>query len=323
LTGLGDVTSIAFYSTPDFDEQKILNVAHSFRPGSEGLTIDGQFTYAWTKPDINGNDATPDLESRTLFWTIGAHYPFIRRQTSNLWGGIGFDYVDQKVDFFGPLTRDKLRVLWLRANWDAVDLTSRRPKWRADALVELRKGLDIFDATDGCNGLCPPGRIPTTRIDGEANAGLLRVAANGELALGESFAISLSPRAQYAFNPLLSFEEFTAGNYTIGRGYDPSILSGDSGVGFLAEIRGPRLMPVKKSQLTLQPYVFGDAAWVWNKNDGVGADHLKSAGGGVRAELGDRMRFDTAVAVPLEKTGFNNRKGDVRLLVTLTGRLLP
>ena len=89
------------------------------------------------------------------------------------------------------------------------------------------------------------------------------------------------------------------------------------------EIRGPRLMPVKKSQLTLQPYVFGDAAWVWNKNDGVGADHLKSAGGGVRAELGDRMRLDTAVAVPLEKTGFNNRKGDVRLLVTLTGRLLP
>jgi hemolysin activation/secretion protein len=323
LTGLGDVTSIAFYSTPDFDEQKILNVAHSFRPGSEGLTIDGQFTYAWTKPDINGNDATPDLESRTLFWTIGAHYPFIRRQTSNLWGGIGFDYVDQKVDFFGPLTRDKLRVHWLRANWDAVDLTSRRPKWRADALVELRKGLDIFDATDGCNGLCPPGRLPTTRIDGEANSALLRVAANGELALGESFAISLSPRAQYAFNPLLSFEEFTGGNYTIGRGYDPSVLSGDSGVGFLAEIRGPRLMPVKKSQLTLQPYLFGDAAWVWNKNDGVGADHLKSAGGGIRAELGDRMRLDTAVAVPLEKTGFNNRKGDVRLLVTLTGRLLP
>ena len=323
LTGLGDVTSLAFYSTPDFDEQKILQLAHSFRPGSEGLTIDGQFTYAWTKPDINGNDATPDLESRTLFWTIGAHYPFIRRQTSNLWGGIGFDYVDQKVDFFGPLTRDKLRVLWLRANWDAVDLTSTRPKWRADALVELRKGLDIFDATDGCDGLCPPDRLPTTRIDGEANAALLRVAANGELALGESFAVSLSPRAQYAFNPLLSFEEFTAGNYTVGRGYDPSILSGDSGVGFLAEFRGPRLMPIKKSQLTLQPYVFGDAAWVWNKNDGVGADHLKSAGGGVRAELGDRMRLDTAVAVPLEKTGFNNRKGDVRLLVTLTGRILP
>jgi hemolysin activation/secretion protein len=324
LTGLGDVTSLAFYSTPDFKEQKILQAAHSFRPGGEGLTVDGQFTYAWTEPDIDAGDAVPDLESRTLFWTIGTRFPFVRSQTSNLWGGIGFDFVDQKVDFFGPLTRDKLRVLWLRANWDAVDLTSRRPKWRADAQVELRKGLDIFDATDGCNGLCPPGRIPTTRIDGEADAMVLRAAATGELALGRDFAIAVSPRAQYAFDPLLSFEEFTAGNYTVGRGYDPSVLAGDSGVGLLAEIRGPRLRPIKSSELTLQPYLFGDAAWVWNKNDdGLADDHLKSAGGGVRAELSDRLRFDTAVAVPLEKTGFENRKGDVRLLVTLTGRILP
>jgi hemolysin activation/secretion protein len=324
LTGLGDVTSLAFYTTPDFKEQKILNVAHSFRPGGEGLTLDGQFTYAWSEPDIDAGDAVPDLESRTLFWTIGARFPFVRRQTSNLWGGIGFDYVDQKVDFFGPLTRDKVRVLWLRANWDAIDLTERRPKWRADAMLELRKGLDIFDATDGCGALfCPPGETPTTRFDGEADALVLRAAASGELALGDEFAIAISPRAQYAFDPLLSFEEFTAGNYTVGRGYDPSVLAGDSGVGIQAEIRGPRLLPIKQSQLTLQPYVFADAAWVWNKNDDVGDDHLVSAGGGVRAELSDRLRFDTAVAVPLQKTGIDNRKGDVRLLLTLTSRILP
>ena len=59
--------------------------------------------------------------------------------------------------------------------------------------------------------------------------------------------------------------------------------------------------------------MFGDAAWVWNKNDGAGADHLTSAGGGVRAELSDRFRLDGAVAVPLEKTGFDDRKGDVRV----------
>ena len=52
LTGLGDVTTLAFYSTPDFKEQKILNVGHSFRPGGEGLTVDGQFTYAWANPDL-------------------------------------------------------------------------------------------------------------------------------------------------------------------------------------------------------------------------------------------------------------------------------
>ena len=72
LTGLGDVTTLAFYSTADFKEQKILQLGHSFRPGSEGLVIDGQFTYAWTKPDIDAGDATPELKAKTLFWTLGA-----------------------------------------------------------------------------------------------------------------------------------------------------------------------------------------------------------------------------------------------------------
>ena len=321
LTGLGDVSTLAFYSTFDFKEQKILQASHSFRPGSEGLVIDGQVTYAWTKPDIDAEGPTPDLKAKTLFWTIGARYPLKRTQSSNIWAGVGFDYVDQKVDFIGPLSRDKLRVLWLRGEWDAVDLTSRRPAWKANALVELRKGLDIFDASD-CDDGCDPGKGPS-RFDGEADATVLRVAGQAELALGRDFAIAIAPRAQYGFDPLLSFEEFTAGNYTVGRGYDPATLSGDSGVGLTAELRGPRLMPITRSQLSLQPYLFGDAAWLWDRNDGEGAHHLKSAGGGVRAELGDRFRLDGTVAVPLEKAGFEDRKGDVRLLVTLTSRILP
>ena len=115
----------------------------------------------------------------------------------------------------------------------------------------------------------------------------------------------------------------TAGNYTVGRGYEPATLSGDSGIGLTGELRGPRLMVSNRSRISLQPYVFGDAAWVWNKNDGIGAEHLKSAGGGAPAEMNDRFRLDAAVAVPLEKTGIEARKGDVRLLVTLTSRILP
>ena len=74
-------------------------------------------------------------------------------------------------------------------------------------------------------------------------------------------------------------------------------------------MRGPRLMPVKRSQLSVQPFVFGDAAWVWNKHDGDGAERLTSAGGGIRAELDDRFRLDGTVAVPLEKTGFRQSQG--------------
>ena len=317
LTGMGDSTSLSFYSTADFKEQKILQVAHSFRPGSEGLTVDGQFTYAWTKPDIGGNDATPDLKAKTLFWTIDARYPVVRSQSSNLWAGVGFDFIDQKVHFFEPLSRDMLRVLWLRADWDAVDLTSRRPAWRASATAEIRRGLGIFDATDGNEA------VPPSRADADATGTLFRLSGQAEFALGRDFAISVAPRLQYAFDALLSFEEFTAGNYTVGRGYEPATLSGDSGIGLSVELRGPRLQPVKQSSISIQPYVFGDSAKVWNKHDGEGSDRLTSAGGGIRAELADRFLLDGVVAVPLEKAGIENRKGDVRVLVTLTIRLLP
>ena len=49
----------------------------------------------------------------------------------------------------------------------------------------------------------------------------------------------------------------------------------------------------------------------------------KSVGGGIRAALADRLALDAAVAVPLEKAGIENKRGDVRFLMTLTTRLLP
>ncbi|MEO5578522.1 MAG: ShlB/FhaC/HecB family hemolysin secretion/activation protein, partial [Sphingomicrobium sp.] len=333
LTGLGDSTFVSVYSTLDFKEQQIVQVGHSFRPGNEGLTISGQFTYAWTKPSIDSNPGDPPIKARTLFATLGVSYPLIRTQAHNVTLGGGLDFVDQKVDFFEPLTRDHLRVAFLRADFDAVDLKSRRPKWRVAGGIELRQGLDILGATENC---CDPGDIAPSRADGRATGTLLRINASGELALNDSLAVAVSPRAQIGFDPLLSFEEFTAGNYTVGRGYDPAILTGDSGAGVSVELRGPRVAPFKRSRFLVQPYLFGDAAWVWNKGDGgifCGGDpkpafcndpqHLKSAGGGLRAGLDERMAIDAAVAVPLEKAGVDHKRGSPRFLLTLTTRLLP
>lgn len=320
LTGLGDATYAAIYSTLDFKEQQILQLGHSFRPGNEGLLVNGQFTYAWTKPDVDKQQSSdPDVKARTLFATLGLAYPLIRSQQRNLTLGGGFDWIDQKVDFFGPLTRDHLRIAWLRADYDAVDLTSRRPAWRVAGSVELRKGLDIFGASERC---CDPDDTPTSRADGKPTGTLIRANGTAEFALGSQLAVAISPRVQLGFNPLLSFEEFTAGNYTVGRGYDPAIIAGDSGAGVAIELRGPRI-PVNRNRIALQPYAFGDAAWVWNKKFDDENNHVKSVGGGIRAALADRLALDAAVAVPLEKAGIENKRGDARFLMTLTTRLLP
>lgn len=322
LTGMGDVTSLSYYATSDFHEQHIVQASHEFRPGSEGLAIGGQLTYAWTKPDIGATGGSA-LDARTLFASIYAKYPITRTQGRNVWVSGGFDMVNQDVDFIGPLTRDKLRVLWGRFDFDSIDLRHRVPRWQVSGNVELRQGLDAFGATRTCVGTgCPAGAIPTSRFDGVPGATVIRAEGDLEVSPGGGVAFALLPRAQYAFKPLLSFEEFSAGNYTVGRGYDPGSLTGDSGVGASFEIRGPRIDLKAGSDAMVQPYAFADAAWVWNK--GVpGAQRLTSIGAGLRSAWSDRFRLDASIAVPLETAGLQTRRPPARFLISFTTRLLP
>jgi hemolysin activation/secretion protein len=323
LTGLGDSTYVSFYSTSDFREQQIFQAGHSFRPGSEGLTVNGQFTYAWTRPALSG--IKDNLKARTLFATLGVAYPLVRTQAKNLSIGAGFDFVNQKTELLIPIARDRLRVVWARADFDAVDLRSRRPKWRVGGTLEVRQGIDIFNASESCDIIgCPDNATPQGRIEADPTATLVRFNGTAEVGLTNSVALAVSPRAQYGFDKLLAFEQFTAGNYTIGRGYDPSVLTGDSGVGVAVELRGPRLTPFRRMPLGIQPYVFGDAAWTWTRGEFSDPKHLTSAGGGIRGEFGDRAAIDANIAVPLERTGMLDRhRGSARFLLTLTTRLLP
>lgn len=324
LTGLGDVTTIGFYSTADFREQRIFQAGHEFRPGREGMTLGGQFTYAWTRPDLGAQAVGgPSLRARTLFSQLYVRYPIRRSRGENLWLGGGFDLIDQDVDLIGKLSRDKLRVLWIGADLYAIDLKRPLPRWRAGASIRIRQGISAFGTSPGCPATgCAPGSTPTSRLDGDPNATVVRASANVERAIGNDLAIAIQASAQHASDPLLSFEEYTGGTYTIGRGYDPGTILGDSGAGFSAELRGPRYKILERSELRLQPYVFGDVAYVWNRGPG-GTDHLSSAGGGVRALLGDRLQLDATVAVPLERAGLQNERGDVRFLLTLSTRILP
>lgn len=326
LTGMGDRTSIAYYVTPDFQEQHILQFGHEMRVGGEGLTLAGRLTHAWTAPDIGPQPGGATVKARTLYATLEASYPLVRTEANTVRLTGGLDFVNQRVDFIAPLSRDRLRVAFLRLDADAIDVrTGAAPDWRLAGSVELRKGLDLLNASPGCQGGCPAGTTAPSRIDGDPEGALLRVSGEAEVALGDVAAFVLRPRAQYAFDPLFSFEEFSGGNYTVGRGYDPATIIGDSGIGTQAELRLRRFEPFAKGDISFQPYVFADAAWVWNRNAAAGSnpDRLISVGGGVRASLANRFRLDVALAVPTEKAGLQAQRGDVRLLVSLTTRLLP
>jgi hemolysin activation/secretion protein len=154
---------------------------------------------------------------------------------------------------------------------------------------------------------------------------VLRWTGYGEYRPMPKLTLALGLRAQYAWKPLFSFEEFSAGNYTVGRGYDPGALLGDKGFGSQAEIRYGSRIPVSAKRPGIEGYAFWDHALVRNRDNTVvvaGREHLNSIGAGARVNW-DRFILDAALAIPLTRIGPLNKRPDPRVLVSLTTRLWP
>lgn len=321
ITGMGDATTLSYYSTSDFREQRIFQASHEFRPGSQGLVVGASLTYAWTQPDLGQAAGGAKLDARTLLASLYARYPLVRSQAGDLWLGGGFDLLNQDATLILPLSRDRLRVFWARLDFDRMDLSRAEPAWRLDGSLEVRQGVAGLGASRSCLGIACGSRVPTSRFDGSPAATVVRAEVEYERALGR-FSLAVHPRGQYAFRKVLGFEAFAPGNYTVGRGYDPGVITGDSGVGVATELRGPRLPIGRGNGPVVQPFAFVDAAWAWDRGAGK-PQRLSSVGGGLRADLGSRFRLDASVAVPLDAAGFNGRRPAPRVLVSLTTRLLP
>jgi hemolysin activation/secretion protein len=331
LTGLGDRTTFSVFSTADFHEQQTLQIGHDFRLGPEGLSISDNFTYAWARPSV----PNAHVLARTLLNTFAVGYPLVRRQSETIRTSAGMDLVNQDVRLDGiPLTRDRLRVGFLDLGLDASapqnsGLLSSEPMWRLSNLFELRKGMHVLGATPDCGPLgancLGPNEVPPSRLAGQSDAAVLRYTGYGELRPVQKLTFALGARAQYAWKPLLSFEQFSAGNYTIGRGYDPGSLLGDRGWGTQAEIRYGSRSPAGPHKPVFEGYLFFDHASVHNLGKlfvVAGSDHLNSAGGGFRMSFA-RFALDASLADPLSRIGIDNKRPPIRFLISLTTRLWP
>lgn len=338
LLGYGDRLTLGLFQSVQAREQTVLQSGYDIRVGGEGLTIGGRFTYAWTRPSVGQGDP---LKSRTLVASLEATYPLLRAQTANIRLSGGGDLVDQDLRFTNVLlTRDRLRVGYLQLDMDATDprsilggragYSSILPRWRVSGSFELRRGLGVFGASEDCGAAplyaaCAAG-VSLSRIQADPTATVIRFTGFSEVRPRPNIAFAFSPRLQYGFSPLMSYEQYSGGAYTIGRGYDPGAIIGDSGAGFSIEGRYGTLLPRSRTSFAFQPYAFFDAAWVWNRRVLVAEnDPLKlySAGAGLRVAYGDRVRLDVTAAVPLKKAPNELQRGDTRVMVSLTTRLIP
>lgn len=313
LTSLGERTSIVGYGTLGSSEQRVLQLTESVKIGGEGLTLGLSGSFARTKP--GGAVSALKLLGNSFAGNARLSYPLLRHRRHNLTLSGGLDWIDQKVEFGGgiaTLTQDNLRILFARldGHWAPAELASHSVA--ATGSIELRKGLNALGAS-------PYGNRVASRFGGQPDAAVIRAewAVGGRL-FGPIVATA-SGSWQYSSLPLLSYEEFSAGNLSIGRGYDPSAASGDRALGGSFELTTTPVSVGKR--LAFRPYGFVDGVRLTNIGPGAGETRLRSAGLGVRAQFAPWISIDAAWAHPFDRLAPTAPKPSDRFLISLSASI--
>ena len=325
LTGLGDLTYLAASTTVDFDEQKIVQVGHEMLLDQSGISLALRATFADSRPTL------PALDLRTKSWILNAELtqPLLRSVNDTYYLGVGFERIDQRTDLGGAggsaaLNLDRISTIYLRLagnsrrlHRDGTEATSLK------GFAEFRKGIDAFNTTK--TGTITRAGYAPSRFEGDAKAWVIRGQLDGKVGLGPIFELFGSGRGQWTNQPLLNYDEFSIGNLTVGRGYDPGANTGDKAYGLTGEVRfnlptGPRV--------ATQVFAFYDHVRLFNLDTGSTERDRKidSYGGGVRVTLAGFARLDVTYAHPLDPpllTGATAKVPKDRLLVSLTAQLVP
>ena len=331
LTGLADQTELSFFATPDFDEQLVLQARHEFAIGGDGLRVGANAVQAWTRPDVPGDDP---FYAKTFVANVYATYPLLLRQARSLDLAGGLDIVDQRIDFSDlPFSKDKLRVFTLALEHRAADPDSvagengfsiSEPRWASRGRIELRKGIAGLGASDECGPALAdcvgPSVVPISRLNADPQAFLIRGDAEFAFRPGRVVTVTGRPRFQWSDDNLLPYEQFSGGNYTVGRGYDPGAATGDRGFGAQAEVAVGSLEPRSASGSALQGFAFYDSFNAWFA-DAPGVRNLNSVGAGARLNFRRRAYAEVLAAVPLEAAPLATRTGNIRILFNLAVRL--
>lgn len=322
LTGLSDRTFIGGQTTFDFEEQVILQGGHEFGLGASGLRLGAQVTHAWARPSIQNLD----LETKTLLGNLALTYPLVRTplKFSNL--SLGFDYLNQNSTVGNvDLSKDALRTVYLRADTQGRRLRLDRSTWLAySAFAEARKGLDVFGATQpgGLFGFAQTDGMAATRPYGDAEALVIRGGFDATAYLGKVFDLRARVEGQWTDDPLLNFDEYSIGNLSIGRGYDPGANSGDRAIGFSGEA-GLTLLESIEKRTRVQGFGFYDIVKLKNLDPFTPAPErtLASVGGGVRVFFGSGLTAEVTYAKPLDRAlAIDAEKPPQRVLFSLTTR---
>ena len=323
LTGHADETYVGVSSTTDFQEQRVLQLGHIMGLGRHGDTVSASLIRAWSQPDLGALDLRTDTSVANVEYT----HSLLRTVNHSLRLSTGLDVVEQKTRVFSGATASPLNLDKLRIAYADMDGGFQIPDRFGGALfvmrgnVALRQGLDILDATE--RGKTIDGFQPS-RPEGDPKAFVVRADADAAFTFGPVFSLATKLQGQWAKHPLLSYEEYSVGNLSIGRGYDPGANAGDSALGVRTELRA-HIRDLGRG-LNGDVYTFYDSVHLWNADTGSTERNrtLDSWGAGFRIVLPRHMVAEFMYAKPLDKAlSIDKAPPKPRILISLTMQFGP
>jgi hemolysin activation/secretion protein len=334
LTPFGDQTSLVVLGSPT-GEQYVVQLLEEIRIGSSGLVLTGDVSISKSIP--TGDISALGVEGSATIARVGLRYPIERTRARSITLTAGFELIDQEnklkiFEGFGDnadvLSDDSLRVFTLGSDI----------RWRPDASegqppsgLDVRASLDLRRGIAGL-GSTELGSIFSSRFEGDPEFLTVRAGASARWTFGGRPVGYLDPggpwiearvSAQWADRPLLAFEEYQVGNYTIGRGYYPGIASGENAIGGQIEAGWPMLkgflgQNAVGQQTYAEPYIFFDAANVKNTDLFGYVSDIRSVGIGVRMRLPWELTLDFAIAKPLTEPFPGAETPDARFIGTIS-----
>lgn len=260
---------------------------------ASGLRLYTLLSHTRTEP--GSTLALLDTRGRATTFEASLSYPFIRSRDLNVIVQGGVTSRDSKSDdaLVKPLFNDHVRSVNAGVYVNALDTLGGYSTLSAS----FTQGLDVFGASTmsdanrsrlNADGKFHRVNFEVTRLQPLIPDVNLLVGAIGQTSFGDS---------------LLSSEQFGLGGLVYGRGYDPSELTGDKGLGGKAELQWNA---IERAAFVsgVQFYGFYEGGAVWRVQPLPGEkqrESLASTGIGVRLAAWDRAKLSLEVAKPLTR----------------------
>lgn len=284
-----DYATLSLLTTAQTKEAKAVSLGYALPLTANGTVLDILLAYSTLVP---GHSLRVfDVGSKSYNAGIQVTQNILRSRRQSLSVSMGLDFENISSDIADTeLYDDRIRAARI-----AVEFENNNNLKGTNSLgVTLSQGLDILGARE-------TGSRNLSRATGHSDFTKVTARADRLQHLNEDWQIFAAASAQYAWDPLLSSEEFGYGGQAFGRGYDPSEIAGDHGIAAAVELRYSGLSDWQKT--IFQPFVFYDIGKVW-KPDAASLDQVVSgatAGIGVKFLHNNRTEGYFAAAVPLTK----------------------